>query len=168
MSVPGVPVVRTILNISFAASLAILYSATPVSAQQPPRDASEIAPTPGLTPIETPGGHATPRPGGTARPKRTRTPQREGASTVDRRSGAGTGGFGSGRPAPPSGIFRSSGGWHAPTEMPDARDVGTWSLFSILVVLLGLLTIRMVRRPPPDYVLFDRWDADEMEAELPG
>ena len=70
-------------------------------------------------------------------------------------------------PPLPSRRAATVSGWNPARESSDSRDASTWILFSVLVVLLGGVTIRMVhgfdQRP-----LFDRLDTDDMETQLPG
>jgi hypothetical protein len=101
-------------------------------AQQPRQDEREIAPTPGVTPIDTPASARTSvTPDRRRTPLRTQTPSARGASAS---ASTGSGG-GSDRPR---GDRRSA-------EARDSRNAATWSLFSVLVVALGYVTIRMRR-----------------------
>jgi hypothetical protein len=61
----------------------------------------------------------------------------------------------------------ASSGWNPAREASDSRGAASWTLFSILVVLLGALTIRMVRGFG-GRALFERLDVDDMERQIPG
>jgi hypothetical protein len=50
----------------------------------------------------------------------------------------------------------------------DPRTAETWALFGVLVVALGALTIRMLRRFQHGRELFERLDPDDMETQIPG
>ena len=122
------------------APIAFLLAATAatLSAQQPGQDAREIPPTPGVTPIDTPASARTSvTPLRRTTPMTTRTPRPAGAGTVHGTDGRGTP--------------------HSPSERSDPRNAGTWTVFGILVVALGFVTVRMRRHrfdaaalEPPD------------------
>jgi hypothetical protein len=58
-------------------------------------------------------------------------------------------------------------GWNPPGEATDSRGAASWTLFSILVVLLGAVTIRMVHGFD-GREHFERLDVDDMEKQIPG
>jgi hypothetical protein len=104
--------------------LAAALMPAPAAAQQPREDPREIAPTPGVTPIDTPASARTSvTPARRRTPPTTRTPSASGASTAD---SAGDTRRGSAEP-------------------PDTRDALSWSISSLLLVALGWVTIRMRR-----------------------
>ena len=150
------------------AALAALLLSAGAPGQQPGHDAREIAPTPGVTPVETPSSRAT-----AARPER-QTPVVSRTPTARRSADAGTrnrrgrrhdpaiaGGSGSGRSVPPGarGAATSARSVHDPLQ---PRDVATWILFGLLVVALGAVTIRMLRLPRVDPVTLEPIEADDL------
>jgi hypothetical protein len=98
------------------------------TAQQPGQDEREIPPTAGVTPIDTPAiARTSVTPLHRATPATTRTPRPAAAGIADT----------DGRP-----LLRPA---HARSERRETRSAGTWTLFSVLVVALGWVTIRMRR-----------------------
>jgi hypothetical protein len=154
----------TPIRVALALCGALLLSRG-VAAQQPGHDAREIPPTPGVTPIETPSSRDV-----TARPSQhtpevTRTPaQRHSAAAPQRRNRrhepAIAGGHGPGGPPPGAHLgAASSRSTHDPLQ---PRDVATWILFGVLVVALGVVTIRMLRLPRFQPGAFEPLDARDV------
>jgi len=158
-----------------------LHAAAAAAGQQPRQDDRQIVPTPGVTTVETPGTSRTaPAPDRTPRTTRTAaTPAPQASAATDPGFPGGTGQTHSqaqaqapaGAGAGAAGIGRGPGPGHAAATRPEAEPDGagsdprtpaTWAVFGALVIALGLMTIRMLRRPGfrPD-ALLDASAADE-------
>ena len=147
-----------------------LHAAAAAAGQQPRQDDRQIVPTPGVTTVETPGTSRTaPAPDRTPRTTRTAaTPAPQASAATDPgfpggtgltqthaqpQARAGTAGIG---PGPGPGHATASRREAAPESADsDPRTAATWTVFGALVIALGLLTIRMLRRPGfrPDALL---------------
>jgi len=156
-----------------------LHAAAAAAGQQPRQDDRQIVPTPGVTTVETPGTSRTaPAPDRTPRTTRTAaTPAPQASAATDPGFPGGTGltqahaqAHAPAR-AGAAGIGRGPGPGRAAATRPepepdsagsDPRTPATWAVFGALVIALGLMTIRMLRRPGfrPD-ALLDASAADE-------
>jgi hypothetical protein len=133
--------------------------------QQPGHDAREIAPTPGVTPIETPSSRATARPSRET-PGVTRTPAASRSAAARTHRGkrgdmAIAGGHGRGGQVPP-GAHRGAADPRSTHDPLQPRDVATWILFAVLVVALGVVTIRMMRFLRLRRIALDLIDAERL------
>lgn len=146
-------------------ALALVLSAG-AAGQQPGHDAREIAPSPGVTPVETPSSRSTPGARGSRQtPGLTRTPA-AGHSAARHRHGrrhepAIAGGHGSGGQSPPAsrGTAADARSTHDPLQ---PRDVATWILFGVLIVALGAVTIGMLRLPRRHPIVLEPVDLDDL------
>jgi hypothetical protein len=134
------------------AYLGLLLAAVAGGGQQPRQDEREIPATPGVTPIDTPASARTSvTPARRLTPQRTRTPSAHGASASTHADGGSDGGNGNGRSAEP----------------PDSRNAATWSLFSVLLVALGYVTIRMRRHRFDPETLLELMDLEPAMRRTP-
>ena len=148
----------TSIRAALALGGALLLSSA-AAAQQPGHDAREIPPTPGVTPIETPSSRdVTAR---SSRVTRTQAQRHSAAAPRNRRhEPAIAGGHGPGGPPPGAHLgAASSRSTHDPLQ---PRDVATWILFGVLVVALGVVTIRMLRLPRFQSGTFEPLDARDV------
>jgi len=156
------------VTVARALAVFLLSTALPAAGQQPRQDDRQIAPTPGVTVVETPGTSRTaPAPDRTPRTTRTAaTPAPQASANTDRGFPGGTGPTQAQAQARAraAGIGRGPGTGHATATRreaasesagSDSRTAATWAVFGALVIALGLLTIRMLRRPlfDPDSLL---------------
>jgi hypothetical protein len=131
----------------------VLSAALPAVGQQPRQDDRQAVPTPGVTVAETPGASRTaPAPDRT--PRTTTTPAPEASGSADSGVPGGSGGtragtVGRGPGRPPVAGHPATARREAASDInaSDPRTAGTWAIFGALVVALGLVTIRMLRRP---------------------
>ena len=147
---------------------AALLNPAIAGAQKPGHDEREIAPTPAVTPIETPSSRTTPATRGSRGSPgvtRTPTPERSGAARHRRNrygdSPAIIAGHGSGKPLPP-GARRAAPGARRSDELLEPLDVATWVLFGVLVVALGFVTIRMLRLTRLRPIWLEPVDAEDL------